>query len=468
MDSALFCALHLDKRKQGTGMKKQVLLNMIAAAGLGVAAALSGCAPVTVSSTPADANVYYKNSNKLIGPAPVTVTLVANEKQVVVRKDGYFSKTVKLSPIDPENINVELRRRDKVLLLSRPNGAELFITGRDEKIGRTPYLLDYDKPHRTFSVRSPGYITKTMTIPEDPEGHVVVELTKLQALVVVSKPKNVEVYDQNGQKLGVTPLTVPVLKDGMIELRKEGYHALKVPISPETVSPHMVELQRQPIIIVSSDPENALVVHRGVTLGKTPYRHLVNADMELEIMADRHYTRQITIAPDSPRQVRVKLDPKPYITVNSSPAGAKLYRSGGVEFIGETPVQILVEKDTSLEMHKPGYDIKPFMLSSDSSREVTVPLVQSLAALEKTVLIDSTPSGALVYRPGGAELIGQTPLKQRVRSERTLELQLSGFKTKIVTIAPDSADSIVFALAKDESAGNVTISDPLLNTPSSF
>jgi len=84
------------------------------------------------------------------------------------------------------------------------------------------------------------------------------------------------------------------------------------------------------------------------------------------------------------------------------------------------------------------------------------------------VTIESEPSGAKVYRPGGAEFIGTTPLKQQVRGERTFELQLEGYKTKIITVAPDSADSIVFALARDESARNVTVSDPLLNTPSSF
>jgi len=43
-----------------------------------------------------------------------------------------------------------------------------------------------------------------------------------------------------------------------------------------------------------------------------------------------------------------------------------------------------------------------------------------------------------------------------------------GFTIKTIPGTPDSADNVVFALAKDESAGNVTISDPLLNTPSSF
>jgi len=375
---------------------------------------------------------------------------------------------VLLSPIGPEQIDVELERRERVLLLSRPTGAELFIKGQEQRVGKTPYRVDYGRPYREFEVRSPGYIPQIYTIPEDPEGDLVVKLERAPTVMVVSKPKNVEIYDMDGKKLGTTPLAVTAVKAGLIELRKDGYYAKEVAIGPETVSPFVVELGREPIIIVYSEPEDASVMHRGVVLGKTPYRRLVKEDMELVISANRHYSKTITIASDSPRQVNVALDPKPYIMVKSNPPNAELYRSGGVELLGTTPIEVLVEKDAAFEMHKEGFDIKPFMLSADSNHEVTVPMVQSLGSLEKTILIDSDPSGAAVYRPGGAELIGQTPLEQRVRGERTFELQLAGFKTKIVTVAPDSAHNVVFALAKDESARNVTTSDPLLNTPSSF
>ena len=450
-------------------MKRNVLLKTMAALGLATMFSLTGCAPVTVSSVPSNANVYYSNSSKRIGTTPVKINLYANSKEVVVRKDGYFSKTVVLSTIDPKNIDVELQRRTKVLLLSRPNGAELYVDGMKEKVGETPYRIDYDKPHRKFEVRSLGYTSQTIVIPEDPEGNVVVELVREPSLILSSKPKGVDVFDKDGQKLGTTPMAIPAEKeDYMVELRKAGYYSQQATIGPETESPFVLEMEREPIVIVYSDPEDAIVMHRGVVLGKTPYRRLVKEDMDLEISVDRYYTRKITIAPDSPRQIRVELEPKPYIIVQSSPANAELYRSGGVERIGTTPVEILVENDTALEMHKPGYSIKPFTLSADSSHKVTVPLVQSTGGIEKTVLIESEPTGAKVYRPGGAELIGTTPLKQRVRYERTFELQYEGYQTKIVTIAPDSSDNVVFALAKDGSAGNVAISDPLLNTPSSF
>jgi hypothetical protein len=427
----------------------------------------AGCAPVTISSEPPGANVYYKKNSELVGTTPLTVNLVANNKEMVVRKSGYFSKSVTLSPIDPDHVLVELDKCDRILLLSKPDGAELHVEDVG-LIGRTPYRLDYDKPYRTFLVKAPGYATQSFTIPDDPEGHVLIDMERDDLVTVVSKPRNAEVFDDAGHLLGSTPLTIDATCKQSYELRKEGYYSSEFSVDENSVSPTVVEMEREPIIIVYSDPEGAVVVHRGVALGQTPYRQLVNEDMEIEIKADRYYPKTITIAPDSPKQVSVELVPKTYVTIKSKPAGGLLYRSGGVELLGTTPVEILIEKDTAFEMHKADYDIKAFMLSPESNTEVTVPIVQSFGFYEKTVVIDSAPSGYMVYRPGGAELIGKTPLEQRLRGERTLELQMEGFEKKIITVTPDSADSVVFALARDESARNVTVSDPLLNTPSSF
>ncbi len=449
-------------------MNQRGFLNLLTALALAVAFSLTGCAPITVSSVPANASIYYKDSDKRIGTTPAKVNLFANSKEVVVRKDGYFSKSLWLSTLDPKNITVELNRRTKVMLLSLPSGAELYAKGESEKIGNTPYQFNYDKPYREFEIRALGYETKVFTLPEDPEGNVVVELVREPSIVLMTKPVHVNVMDKYGQKMGTTPMAVPAEKNVTLTLSQAGYYPMEITLGPEQESPLKLELEREPILMIQSEPENAIVKHRGVVLGKTPYQILAKDDMTLEISFDRYHTRQITVSPESPNEVKVQLEPKSYVTVRSSPANAKLYRSGGVELIGETPVEILVERDTSLELRKPGYAIKPFILSSDSSRDVVVPLESSIDGLEKTVLIDSDPSGAKVYRPGGAELIGTTPLTQRVRFERALELQYEGYKTKIVTIAPDSSDQIVFALAKDGSAGNVVISDPLLNIPSSF
>ncbi len=448
-------------------MNRKTVLKITTAAGLLLALGLTGCAPVTLTSEPSGAYVYEKGrETEALGTTPFHVNLVAADRELVVRKPGYFAKTVVVSPVDPENINVILNRQERVLLLSNPEGAELFVDGK--RVGRTPYRIDYQKPWRVFEVRAPGYAAMEYTIPEYPEGNITVDLERNNSVVITSKPINASVFTEDGTLLGTTPFSVPASDTLALELRKEGYYAKPIQIDEETESPCRIELEREPIVIVYSDPEGADVVHRGVTIGRTPFRQLVEKDMEIQLVYDRYQTAEIIIAPDSPRDVRVELEKKPYVVIKSEPAGSQLYRFGGVELIGSTPVEVLVEKDIAFEIHKPGYEVKQFALSPESRSEVTVPLRKSAGTLEKVVTIDSRPTGAKVYRPGGAEFIGTTPLRQPVRGERSFELQLDGFATKIVTVASDSADNVTFALARDESARNVTVSDPLLNTPSSF
>ncbi len=448
-------------------MKKKTYAKLSIAIGLLAAFGITGCAPVTVSSTPPGANVYTKNKNKLIGTTPVKVNLVVRDKELVVRKDGYFSKSVVLSTIDPVSTTVELRRRERVLLVTEPAGADLYVDGVG-RVGKTPYKIDYTQPYRTFQVKVPGYASRSVTIPEDPESNVVIKLDREETVTLVTRPKNAVIFDEDGNNLGTTPLAVAAGVPHAYAIRKDGYYAQDITVDSETENPVVVELKREPVVTVYSEPAGACIVYKGVELGQTPFRQLVKEDMDIVIRSDRYYDKQITLTPDAPKTVNVSLEPMPYVTIESQPAGATLYLSGGVELVGVTPIEVLIEKDTAFEMHKNGYDIKQFLLSPDSRSDVTVPLVESLAASEKTVHIDSEPTGAEVYRPGGAELIGKTPFEQRVRGERTFELHLDGYETKIVTVATDSADSVVFALAKDESARNVTVSDPLLNTPSSF
>jgi len=247
---------------------------LMTAVGLLMAVSLSGCAPVTVSSIPSGAGVYEKDSGKLLGTAPVKVNMIAGGKELVVRKDGYFSQTVAVSPIDPVSITVRLPRRDQVLVLSHPDGADLYVEGVG-RVGKTPYRMDYEKPYRVFELRAEGYASRSFTVPEDPEGDIVIDLERDDAVHLVTTPKNAEVFDLQGKRLGGTPLAVPATEARSYEIRKDGYYSRQVSVGPETVSPFVVELEREPHITVYSEPEGAYVIHRGVVLGQTPFRHLV-------------------------------------------------------------------------------------------------------------------------------------------------------------------------------------------------
>lgn len=451
-------------------MNKNALARLFVFSGLAIGFLMAGCAPVTVTSLPQGANVYLKGSDRLVGQAPVTVNLFAADKDVIVRKHGYFSKTVHLSPLDPESVLVVLEPRENVLLLSNPERAEVFVKGEKTALGFTPYEIDYGKPYRTFELRAGGYESETVTVPEEPEDNITVELERKPYITIESRPKRVNIFNAEGAPLGMTPVKVTVLEEMELEARKDGYYSKKFNVDSASEGDFIVELEREPVILIYSEPEDAIVYQRGVVVGRTPYRKLVEKETEFELKLDRHYPKTIYVDSDSPRQIQVKLEEKPYIIVDSEPSGADLYRAGGVELIGATPAELLIEEVTALELQLRDYDTKTFSLSPNSQRNVTVPLQKATGkgSAVATVVVDSFPSGAQVYRPGGAERLGVTPLEQRIGAEKTLELQLEGYKNKIVTIAPDSPERVVFELDKDGAAGDVIIRDPLLNTPASF
>jgi hypothetical protein len=188
-----------DKIRGVLQMNKRTVLKLFLAIGMTTVVGLTGCAPVTISSTPANATVYYKESGKRIGTTPLTLNLFANDKNLVVRKDGFFSQSVTLSTIDPESVSVSLRCRSNVLLVSSPCGADLYVGSR--RVGKTPHFIDYGKPYRSFVVRAPGYITQTVEIPNDPSGNVVVKLEResnnsiIFALAKDESAGNVSIYD---------------------------------------------------------------------------------------------------------------------------------------------------------------------------------------------------------------------------------------------------------------------------------
>jgi len=293
-------------------------------------------------------------------------------------------------------------------------------------------------------------------------------LQRKPSVLLVSKPPKAKVY-QAGKLLGETPLKVDASSAVVLDLTKAGYNTTRVVLDPSSPPRTIVQLQRKPTVIINSTPENATVYMNGRPVGKTPFVCMANKVTTLEVGAERHGTETITVSPDSPSRINVKLKPLPYVTVDSVPSGAKLYRLGGLQLIGTTPVSLLVENDTALELHKPGYEVKIFSLSPDAGRSVKIPLKKREEKQIKTITINSIPSGAKVYRPGGVELLGKTPLKEKVAAEKTFELQMKGYKTKIVTVAPESPDTVTFKMEKEEEKKpEIIIGEPVLNIPSSL
>ncbi|MCF7849066.1 MAG: PEGA domain-containing protein [Kiritimatiellales bacterium] len=448
-------------------MRTKLFVKAVAVAVVSVAFISVGCAPVTISSTPAGAEVYDKGTGELVGETPTKVNIYHSGRKVLVKKPGYFAKTVDVKSNSPKSVSVDMTPMDRLILTSQPSGAEIYVPGQDRPVGRTPFELS--QTGVSYELRLSGYKNKMVSVPSDPERNVRVELQREPTVMLSSKPGGAMV-SQSGKFLGETPLAVEAAGTVALDIRKAGYNAKKITLGPKSAAQTTVVLDREPSVIIYSKPANAVVSLNGRVVGKTPFSYLATEQATFEVKADKFYPAKVTVSSKSPSRVDAVLKPMPYVTIDSAPTGANLFRLGGVEQVGTTPVSILIATDTMLELRKPGYEVKTFALSSASEKNVKVTLVKNAVSKVKSVTVNSKPSGAKIYRPGGAELLGTTPLKQTVPAEKTLELQLKGYVTKIVTVSPESPETVTFKLEKEEKKGpgDIVIGDPLLNTPTSF
>jgi len=448
-------------------MSTKLFVKVVAVAVLTATFISVGCAPVTISSTPTGAEVYDKGTGELVGETPAKVNILYSDKEVLLKKPGYFAKTVNVKSNSPKKVSVTMNTMDRLLLTSNPSGAGVFVPGQDSPVGRTPFELS--QTGVSYEVRLAGYHNQVVNVPSDPESNIRAELQRKPTVTLSSKPSKAMV-SQSGQFLGETPIKVDAEGTVYLEISKAGYNVKKITLGPQSAAQSTVVLEREPSVIIYSKPENAIVSLNGRVIGETPFSYLTAEQTTFSVKADQYYPKTITVSPSSPSRIDAVLKPMPFVKIDSAPTGAKLYRLGGVEQVGTTPMSVLIANDTMLELRKQGYEVKTFALSPASKKNVKVTLEKSVKAKAKTVTVNSKPSGAKIFRPGGAELLGKTPLKQKVAAEKTLELQLNGYKTKIVTVAPESSDSITFKLEKEEKQGpgDIVIGDPLLNTPTSF
>jgi hypothetical protein len=151
---------------------------------------------ITVSSSPAGANIYIDNVYKGISPA--TFSGVPNGNHVVlVRLDGYqdLIKSVTVAA-DNQNLYAELNLQS----------ASPIITSSP---GKTPNA-GTRSPTPTISTQKPGY------------GSLSISTTPAGALVYV-----------DGAMMGVTPTIIPMLTEGphSITLVMDGYQDLKTTIT---------------------------------------------------------------------------------------------------------------------------------------------------------------------------------------------------------------------------------------------
>lgn len=330
--------------------------------------AICSCAPTTIDTLPAGAAVYRADGQIQIGTTPYKTSIFLTEKNYTIRKDRYFDEPVKLNYDSTRVVELKLRPMP-ILVYSKPD-AEIYPDGKETSIGRTPMKLKvYDKT-RTYTLKAADYYDQNITVGSESADPIVVKLARRPIVTLSAAPEGVEIYE-NGKLIGAAPVREEILTNRTFELRKAGHFTKSVTLAGAPPYEVAVELKPFPIITVTASPAGAQIYRTGGLIGKTPVKLAVGEKTVLEVRSDRCYSQSVTLTPESPAQVSVELKAMPYVMINSAPAGTEVFI--GEKSVGSAPVELLIEKDTVVELRKEGFITKTATLTG-ADKQVTVTL----------------------------------------------------------------------------------------------
>jgi hypothetical protein len=329
---------------------------------------LCSCAPVTIDTTPSGAEVYSADGQTLLGSTPFKTAILNSDKAYTVRKDRYFEEPVDLAFDAPRNVKLDLYPTP-VLVYSKPD-AQIFAAGSDTSIGQTPLSMNVENAPRTYTLKAADHFDRDITISLDSPDPLVIELERRPFVTIATVPANAQIYEK-GQLLGTAPIRTEILQPRTFEVRKEKHFSKTFVLNGAPPYETTFKLQPFPVITVTASPAGAQILRAGNVLGKGSIKLDVGEAMQLEVRADRYYPQSVTISPESAAQVKVDLKAMPYVTLSSDPAGAEARANGSL--IGVTPVELLVEKETSVELSKEGFVSKTVVLTA-TDRQVSATL----------------------------------------------------------------------------------------------
>lgn len=324
-------------------------------------------APVTITSTPEGAPVFEVGAEEPIGVTPFETFVFVFDKELEVRMDKFYTEPVLLDYNSPKDIHINLRTQP-VLVYTKPS-AELYDADSGELIGKTPMdvtvLMD---TNRNCVIRKKDYFDQEVIVGLETENPQIFELKHRPLMTMSAAQSGVEIYE-NGSYLSKAPTTEEIGKTRTFEFRKEGYYPKTVSVTPAQTHQQSykmeVELKPLPVIEIEATPADAEIYMAGDSkpLGKGSVKVKIADKTSFTVKADRYYDESFTVEAKSQR-ADVKLEAMPYVTITSSPSGAKVTMNG--KSIGTTPVEQLIEKPVSVKLTKDGYLPKTVTLNSSN------------------------------------------------------------------------------------------------------
>ena len=345
-------------------------------------------APVTIHSTPEGAAVYKPGGEEPVGVTPFKTRVFHTDKTFEVRLDKFHNETVVLDFNVPENVYLKMRPKP-VLVYTKP-AAEVYPAGSDTSLGKGSVEVDVLYEDRNYIIKAADYYDKEITIGLATENPVVIALEHRPLITLSAAQDGVDIYE-DGSFFAKAPVKEEILEPRSFEFRKEGYYKKSVDLTSakthELSYAMNVDLVPLPVIEIKATPSDAKIylVGSDKPLGTGSLKLTVEKKTSFEVKADRYYPETFT-AEAKDQLATVSLEPMPYVMIKSTPAGAEVY-SGG-KLLGTTPLEQLIEEETTYELRQEGY--LPQTVTLDGSD-----LNPSIAALEEvppTVVTNVAPT----------------------------------------------------------------------------
>jgi len=197
---------------------------------------------VQVRTEPQGARIFNAASGELLATTPANLKLLSGDYQLRVQPGGadYAAWTPEVRVRPGSNIDLGFHRFQlrpgELTLETEPAGASVLVNGRAAE-GLTPLTAEIPPGvQTTVRLLAEGYAEAALTIQLEPDGQAVrtVSLSPVSAPVrIVSEPQLAEVFGEDGQSLGLTPLTARLQTRGQVlTLRKEGFGTREVKLKP--------------------------------------------------------------------------------------------------------------------------------------------------------------------------------------------------------------------------------------------
>ncbi|QHI69952.1 PEGA domain-containing protein [Tichowtungia aerotolerans] len=198
---------------------------------------------ITVSTAQDNVEIYENGS--FVSKAPMTEE-ISKPRTFEFRKDGYFSKTVSLTPAQTHEMSykmsVELNPLPVIEIKATPASAEIFMAGDNKSIGKGSAKVKIAEK-TSFTVKADRYYEESFTV-EAKSQLATVNLEAMPYVMITSSPSGAKVT-MNGKSIGTTPVEQLIEKPVSVELTKEGYLPQTVTLDSNDLRP-MITLEEEP------------------------------------------------------------------------------------------------------------------------------------------------------------------------------------------------------------------------------